>query len=276
MFSGMGRPGQRVSSAQGMTTEVQIPVVQWLVSVGALLLVAFIIQRRVVVPVGDWYLAAHPAKFSAVVRIQNIVFNVMAVAALVLPTFYLGMSMLTNVINPNLPAPMAAQDPNDVKLPAVVKIAMGYGAALPWPLSAFASVIAGALRRDDTPQATAQQSPIPAVAVEPSKVRFQWFLNGNKRERRFADVALFTEEWQWLADLARKTKAGDKMHVSKRALETVNFSDGRARELSAALIECGLADGRGNSTTAIAPLLAWLRTDGRRKLHPGDNGVVSI
>lgn len=268
MFSGMGRPGQRVSSTQGMTTEVQIPVVQWLVSVGALLLVALIIQRLVVVPVGDWYLAAHPTKFVAVVGVQNIVFNVMFIFALVFPTFYLGMSMLTNVINPNLPAPMAAQDPNDVKLPAVVRVAMGYGAALPWPLSAFAKVLS-ATRRDE-PSAQPQNSPIPAVAIEPCAVTLEWNDGGNERAKRRATVALYADEWAGLATLA-----ADDRHFSTRELATV-LGDPRAREVLTALRAARLVESTGKSTTAITPLMAWLKANGSKSLHLGDNGLTTI
>jgi hypothetical protein len=253
---GFGQPGGRSISVMSVVTEVKIALLQALLGSAAWLVLAFILHRVVAINAGDAIIAAHPETFAAVVAVQTFIWRADLVVITLVHLGGLGVAMAANVLNPNWPPPFAAQNPVDVVFPRYLRALLGMG----W------------LRRDPEKESPVQNqnSPIPAVAVQPMAVTLEWNANGNARKKRRATIALYSDEWQGLATLA-----ADDRHFSTRELATV-LGDKRAREVLTALRAARLVESRGNSTTAIDPLMAWLKSGGSKHLHPGDNGIITI
>jgi hypothetical protein len=261
-----GHPGQRVTSTQGIVTEVKIPVTQAAVGIVALLLTAFAIQRLVIVRFGDWYLLTHPDQFASVVWWQRFIWNAFVVISCCAPLFYLGASMLMNVVNPNLPAPMAAQNPDDVKLPWPIRIAMGYG-GLPWP---FSAVLDALVRRDDPQPARQMNAPTATAPADHTiTATLQWHPSENRRVTYLSKVSLLVSEWERLAGIARANGG-----FSARDLHRAGFKSPRDREIAALLQKERLAIQQGRAVTLVESFRRWLVAGSWQRPTPSDGGQI--
>jgi hypothetical protein len=103
----MGAPGQRVTSRQDVTTEVQITLQHAIVAAGVLFVLALTLRYAVIVPavrcIGWTWLVQHEPRASWW----------LCIAAGALPFVLLAVSFCAQVININWPPPYSAANPRD-------------------------------------------------------------------------------------------------------------------------------------------------------------------
>jgi len=255
MFNGMrgfGAPGGREQRFSNTETEVRIPLKQTVYAIGALIVVAFIIQRGVVIPLAVRLCAGR----SWCQPLQIAVFNALWRLAVALPLALYAYANVLNVLDPNWTPPRSA---------APAETGPFVPGFLRWPLRWLG-------RTAKVPETQNYNAPTATATAEtPREFTLEWCEHGNKRAKRRATVGLFLDDWRLLGVLAQSENA----RFSVRALQDAGFKQPRDREILALLKEVALVESRGNSTTAIEPFRLWLASAGHdHSPKPGE--VISI